>query len=114
MDFIEQFRPYRPLLWGLSVVGFFGINGVFLYYALLHPTAMVSALQNPISAAFIVEALLMTAVFAWIVWLTGAEKPGYLWFIVLSVVGSLAFSVPAFLLLHMRKSDRKEDGVSIL
>lgn len=112
MNFIEQFRPYRPLLWGMSVVGFFGINGVFLYYVLSQPASMVGALQNPISAAFIIEALFMTAVSAWIVWLTGAEKPGYLSFVVLSIVGSLAFSVPAFLLLHLRKTD-DEDGVSI-
>ncbi len=113
MDFIEQFRPYRPLLWGISVVGFVGINGVFLYYALFHPVTMVGALHNPVSAAFIVEALFMTAVFAWIVWVTGTEKPGWLTFIVLSVGGSLAFSVPAFLLLHLRKNDRREDGILI-
>lgn len=110
MNFIEQFRPYQPLLWGLSVVGFFGINGVFLYFALLHPAAMVGALQNPISAVFIIEALLMTTVLAWIVWLAGAERPGYLSFIGLSIVGSLAFSVPVFLLLHLRKNSRGDDG----
>lgn len=103
MDAIEQFRAHRPLLWGVSVVGLFGVNGVFLYYALSQPGMMMGALRNPISAAFIGEALLMTALLAWIVGVSNVEKPGWGLFILFSLMGSLAFSVPAFLLLHLRK-----------
>lgn len=105
MDSIDTFSAYRPLLWALSVVGFFGVNGVFLYCVLWRPATLEAALQNPISVVFIVEALLLTAFFAWGVRFANIENPGWGVFIVLSVVGSLAFSVPAFLLLHLHKAD---------
>jgi hypothetical protein len=102
--FIERLRPYRSLLWGVSVVGLFGINGVFLYYAALDPAMMGRALRNPIAAAFILEAVLMTILAAWLVHVSGLQRPGWGWFVVLSIVGSLAFGVPAFMLLHLRNS----------
>lgn len=105
MDVIKQFRSYRRFLWGVSALGLVGVNGVFLYYALVQPGRLIDALQNPVSAAFIVEALLMTALLAWMIWAANIEKPGWGIFIVLSIVGSLAFSVPAFLLLHLRTAD---------
>ena len=35
----------------------------------------------------------------------GLRRPGWVAFVVLSIVGSLAFSVPAFLLWHLRKAE---------
>jgi hypothetical protein len=109
MDFIEQLRPYRPLLWGISIFGLFGVNGVFLYFAFLHPLTMLGALENPIGAVFIAEALLMTAILSLIIGLTDIKKPGWFTFVVLSFVGSLVFSVPAFLLLHLRNKKDSSD-----
>jgi len=81
---------------------------VFLFYALLRPEVMASALQNPVSLVFILEAFLMTGLFARVIATLGWKKPGWLAFLVLSMVGSLAFSVPAFLLLHLRKQPAQE------
>ena len=103
MNILRALQPYRPILYVLAAIGLVGINGVFLYYALLHPETMSEATQNPISLVFQVEAFLLMGFFAWLISRLGLEKPGWLAFIVLSLAGSLAFSVPVFLLLHMRK-----------
>jgi len=108
MNAIHRLSRYRSLLYVIAAVGFFGLNGVFLFYALLRPEVMAATLQNPVSLVFILEAFLMTGLFAWLVATLGWKKPGWLAFVVLSIVGSLAFSVPAFLLLHLRKQQAKE------
>lgn len=107
MPFFDQLHPYRPVLYLLAVIGFMGFNGVFLYYAVLHPETMDAAWQNPISAVFMMEAFLLVAVLAWLAHVAGLRRPGALTFVVLSLVGSLAFSVPAFLLWHLRRRDHQ-------
>ena len=102
MHALDALRPYRPVLYVLAVLGLFGINGVFLYNALLRPDVMAAATENPISLVFQIEAFLMVGFVAWLIALYGFKKPGWLAFVVLSIVGSLAFSVPAFLLMHLR------------
>ena len=103
MNIFRALQPYRPILYGLAAVGLFGINGVFLYFALLHPEVMAEAMRNPISLVFQIEAFLMMGFFAWLIARSGYRKPGWVAFVVLSIAGSLAFSIPAFLLMHMRK-----------
>lgn len=110
MDLISRLRPYRPLLWAMAVIGFFGLNGVFLYFYVLHPDVMADALRNPISVVFMLEASVMTAFVACLIWLSKLRRPGWFSFIVLSLIGSLAFSVPAWLLLQLRKRNDGHSG----
>jgi len=112
MNATHRLASYRFLLYVIAAVGFFGLNGVFLFYALLRPDVMAAALANPVSLVFILEAFLMTGFFAWLIATLGWRKPGWLAFVVLSMVGSLAFSVPAFLLLHLRQHDERRRGRS--
>jgi len=105
MDVLQRMSPYKSVLWFLSALGFFGLNGVFLYYPLFHPDAMAAAQQNPISLVFMLEAFVLVAFAAWVIARVGLERPGWLAFVIMSVVGSLCFSVPFFLLLHIRKRD---------
>jgi hypothetical protein len=102
---LEKFHPYRPLLWILALLGLLGINGIFLYYVAFEPAAMMAALENPVSLVFIVEAFVMTAFLAWLISSVGLEDPGWGWFVILSLVGGLAFSAPLFILLHLRKRE---------
>lgn len=103
MDFLHRMSSYQPALWFLSAIGFFGLNGVYLYYALFRPDVMTAALQNPVSLVFMLEAFVLLAFAAWVISRMGLKRPGWLTFVILSLVGSLAFSVPFFLLLHIRK-----------
>ncbi len=106
MPSLEPFRPYVPLLWTLALGGLLGINAVFVYGAVWRPDLIVPALTNPIAAAFIVEALVLTAFGAWAVRVLGFARPGPVAFVVFSLVGSLAFSVPLLILMHLRKRGR--------
>ena len=111
MNVLHRLSPYRFLLYAADVIGFFGLNGVFLFYLPLRPDVMTAALQNPIGLVFILEAFLMTGFVAWLISRLGLQKPVWPTFVALSVVGSIAFSVPAFLLLHLRQHDeRKRDA----
>lgn len=103
MDALDRLHSHRPLLYVLAAIGGVGLNGVFLGYAFARPEVMMSALANPVSLVFVLEAFLMMGFLAWLIQRAGMQDPGWRLFIVLSLVGSLAFSVPAFLLLHLRK-----------
>ncbi len=100
---LEKLDSYRPLLRVISFLGLLGINGVFLYYAVFHPSVMMAALVNPVSLVFIIEAFVMMAFLAWLISVTGLDGPGWGWFVILSLIGGLAFSAPLFILLHLRK-----------
>ena len=102
MNVLHRLDPYRPVLYVLASIGFFGLNGVFLFYALLHPEVMMAALANPVSLVFVLEAFLLMGVLAWLIGVGRFGGPGWRLFVVLSIVGSLAFSIPAFLILHLR------------
>ena len=83
------------LLIALAAFGFLVPNGVFLYFCVTDPGLIRAALQNPIALVFIAEAFLLMFLFAWLLHRAGTRKPGALVFIILSLLGSMAFSVPA-------------------
>ena len=112
MDISEKIRRSRHVPMGVAIVGLFGLNGVFVYYALLQPDVLAAAVRNPVSLVFMLEAFLMVAFAAWGIRLIGFKRPGWLWFVVLSLAGGLAFSVPAFLLLHLRRGGAAPGAVS--
>jgi len=93
----------RFWLWMLAVVGLVGLNGAFLYGTVARPDAMHAALTNPVSAAFIVEALLLMFVFAYLLGKWGVSRVSMTGFVILSLVGGLAFALPVALL--WRRSD---------
>src|SRR5262245_20425354 len=92
----------RFWLWTLAVVTGLGLNGVFLYGSAANPGAMRQAMTNPISAAFIVEALLLMVVLAYLLGKWGVTRVPMSGFIVLSLVGGLAFALPVALLWRRR------------
>ena len=49
----------RYALWCVALFGLLGVNGAFLYGS-FHPKMMRSALQNPISIAFMIEVPVLT------------------------------------------------------
>ena len=105
MDFFVRLNSYKSVLYIVAAIGFIGLNGAFVFFALTEPQIMTAALQNPISLVFILEAFLMMGFGAWLISKFEMKKPGGLAFVVMTMIGSLAFSLPAFLLLHARKHD---------
>ncbi|MEJ2205273.1 MAG: hypothetical protein P8170_14320 [Gemmatimonadota bacterium] len=80
-----------------AVIGFFGLNAVFIY-GLVRPEVMQSALTNPVSLAFMAEALLLLVLLAYLLPKWGVGRLRRTWFVALALLGSLAFALPVMLL----------------
>ena len=81
----------------LSIAGLIIPNGIFIYYFFTDHNLFLSALRNPVSLVFLAEAFILMFYFSWL--LSKLEdKPftGFM-FILLSIIGSLGFSVPYFI-----------------
>jgi hypothetical protein len=94
----------RGFLWMLAIVGLFGLNGAFLYGILFRQGALTSALSNPIALAFMAEALVLTGVFAYLLAKWGVSRLHWHWFVLLSLLGGMAFAVPVVLLWSKRET----------
>lgn len=95
---VEYSQQERVWLWSLSVFGFFAVNAAFMYGVLFQPDTIVSALTNPISLAFMVEALVLMGVFAYLLTKWRVINLHWGWFVFLSLLGSMAFALPLVLL----------------
>ncbi len=95
---IEYSPAERFWLWALAAFGFLAVNGAFMYGVFVRPEILAEAQQNPLSMAFVVEALLLVAALAYLLPKWGVTRMSWGWFVVLSLAGSLAFSLPMALL----------------
>lgn len=87
----------RKVLLGVAVLAFLGPNGFYLYYAATQPELNAEALSNPISLAFMIEAMMLLALFLWFVFKTTGSWTKVGLYLVLAFLGCLAFSLPFFL-----------------
>jgi hypothetical protein len=88
----------RFWLWCLSVFGFSAVNTAFIYGMIFRPDALAGALTNPISLAFIVEALVLMGFLAYLMAKWRVARLHWAWFVGLSLLGSMAFALPIVLL----------------
>ena len=95
-------KTERFWLAALGVFGFFVVNGAFVYGMVFQPDAMTAAWTNPLAAAFMVEALVLVGVFAYLFQRWGVSRRGWGWFVLLSLLGSMAFAIPVVLLFPRR------------
>ncbi len=98
MSPINYSRTERFWLAALAVFGFVAVNGAFFYGIIAQPGSLKAALTNPISLAFLTEALLMLAALGYLLGKWGVSRLSWAWFLLLSLVGSLAFALPVVLL----------------
>ena len=103
---MEYSRAERFWLMLLGAVGLLGINGVFLWSLYARPGTVEAVLSNPLALAFVIEAMLLVVTLAWLFRKWGMTRLGWGWFVVLSLVGSLAFAIPVALLLPRRGPGR--------
>ena len=92
----------------LAMIGLIIPNGVFLYYFLSDQTITNQALSNPISLVFIIEAFVLMFLFAWLLKKVDCQKPTPISFIVLSLLGSMVFSVPLSIYSIFKNTDNPE------
>lgn len=91
---LDKLVPYRPLLLGLAILGFCLINLPFLYFTFFVPGTYAAAMSNGIAVVFMGEAMLLMVFFAWLFAKCAPPRPGWLFFIAMSLLGGLAFSIP--------------------
>lgn len=96
----------RRWLWTIAVIAFVGVNGAFIYGLVTNPDALAAAWRNPIAGAFMAEAFVMMVVLAWLLTRWGVSGMSRTWFIVLSLLGSIAFALPVVLLVRDRQARR--------
>ena len=93
----------RRWLAALALVGVAGLNGVFVWALVSRPDLLWAALENPVALAFIVEALVMTGVLAYLLTRWNVSRLHWAWFVALALVGGLAFAIPTVLLWSDRR-----------
>lgn len=96
----------RLWLWILAILGFAGLNGAFLWALITRPDAAFAVMRDPVAAAFIVEALVMVGVLGYLFARWKVSSVHWLWFVLLSLAGGLAFAVPVVLLWTDRRRQR--------
>lgn len=104
--FMKEFTDIKLPLLILSILGFVFINIPFLYIAVNEREVYLEAMNNSLALVFMAEAIVLMILGALLICRLGIQKPGWIWFILLSIIGSLAFSVPFFLYLHSRGLQR--------
>lgn len=97
----------RALLVAAAVLGLTVVNGAFVYGLILEPGALAEAVTNPVAVAFMVEAVLLLGVLAHLLARLRLSRMDWRWFVLLSLLGSIAFALPVALL--WRPHDRSED-----
>jgi hypothetical protein len=99
MEFSIDYSP-RERFWlgAMAVVGVVAVNGTFVYGLLTRPGALGEAMTNPISLAFLTEALLILAALAYLLGRWGVARLSWRWFLFLALLGSMAFALPVVLL----------------
>jgi len=96
---LPTYTPRERLwLWMLAILGASVLNGTFLYATAVRPGLMFDALGNPVSAVFLVESLLLTGTLAYLLPKWQVTRIGWIWFVILALMGSLAFALPLALL----------------
>ncbi|PKB63944.1 MAG: hypothetical protein BZY80_04645 [SAR202 cluster bacterium Io17-Chloro-G2] len=100
----------RFWLAALGVFGFFAVNGAFAYGLLFQPDALMAAWTNPLAAAFMVEAMVLVGVFAYLFERWRVSRLGWRWFVFLSLLGSMAFAIPVVLLFPKRDGNEPQSS----
>lgn len=91
------------VLLALALFGLLVPNGIFIYCFATDPAAVRGVMTNPIALVFVAESFFLMFLFAWLIKTAGLKQPGGLAFVVMSLVGSMAFSIPAALYLWAKR-----------
>lgn len=98
----ELARPTRLILLVFALLALVGPNGLYLYAFFTQPELNQAAMQNPVALAFMIEAMMLLALFLWYVYRVTRSWAQVGLYLVLTFLGSLAFSFPLFLYLRSR------------
>jgi hypothetical protein len=92
------------MLLAIALFGFVVPNGYFLYWLFNEFGSVQEVMSNHLAVAFILDAFIAMGLLAYLF----AKRPpgplGWPWFVGLSILGGLAFSIPLYLWMNFRKT----------
>src|SRR5690349_7279832 len=94
------------MLIGIALFGLLIPNGLFIYWLFYEFGSVQEVLSNHLALGFMIDAFLAVGLLAY---LFAHRPPGpvkWTWFVVLSIVGGLGFSIPMYLWINFKKSGR--------
>ncbi len=95
----KEFTATERVAFGIvAAIGALGLNGVFLYAVFVNPSLIGAAFANPVSLAFVLEAFVMLGLLAYVLHRWEVSRLTWLGFVILSLLGGLAFAFPVALL----------------
>lgn len=91
----------------LLLIALFGLlvpNGIFIYWLLNEYDGIAGIIQNKLAVAFIMDAFLAMGLLSFYFAKNPIGKVKWYWFIVLSMLGGLGFSIPLYWWLNKRNT----------
>ena len=91
----------------LLIIALFGLtvpNGIFIYWLLFEYNSVAEVINNKLAVAFIIDAFMAMFLLAYFFAVNPIGKIKWHWFIVLSLIGGLGFSIPFYFWLNKRNS----------
>src|SRR5262245_25268777 len=101
-------RVQKIILWVAAAIGLIVINGLFFYSILVHSEQVKEAQKNFYALGFMLEAFVLLPVLCFLISIAKLKSPGWITFLVLSLLGSLAFSIPFSVLLWSRNAEKEK------
>jgi multisubunit Na+/H+ antiporter MnhF subunit len=98
-------KKIRTTLLIYAIIAFFGPNALYVYVTITNPSVNMEALNNPVALVFMIEAMMLLSLFTIYVYKKTHSSSEALKYVILSFVGSLAFSFPLFLYLNSNKEN---------
>jgi hypothetical protein len=92
------------MLLAIAVFGLVVPNGLFIYWLLQEFSSVQEVLANHLAVAFILDAFIAMGLLAYLYSKRPLGPLRWPWFVVLSILGGLGFSIPMYLWLNFRKS----------
>ena len=86
----------------LAIIGNIVPGGIFLYWLAHDYTSLAAALSDRLALAFFTDLLLSTIFLAYLFALKPLGRIKWYWFVAMSLLGTLAFSIPLFVWLNWR------------
>ena len=90
------------ILLAVALFGLFVPNGIFIYWLLTEFRGVAEVVQNKLAVAFIIDAFLAMFLIAYYFAVNPVGRVKWYWFVVLSIVGGLGFSLPFYYWLNRR------------
>ncbi|MEQ8352819.1 MAG: DUF2834 domain-containing protein [Leptospiraceae bacterium] len=97
-------KSLRIVLLLIAIAAAIGPNGIYLHALMTQPELNARAMANPVAQAFMIEAMMLLALFLWYVFKRTGSLLQVLIYLVLAFLGSLAFSFPMFLYFQSESS----------